>query len=224
MNIIAVKKAIRDYIYTILNTQYPTYFKEQDYTQPNTPTKTAKNVYWASTMTYRPLDATECILDVISNNSFTWGIEGEIFKVEGTGTLDDKYYYEEKERRILTVNILVTSMKNEKLGLTDLTAQNLALDACTHISNRLKSGSALNYFYYDNTIFTPIEVLTGSEDLTDVDDVSYFEDTQNRHTCQFSCKFRYNETGSREVQLAQGAHVRFDELGEVLDILFDPED
>lgn len=224
MNITLVKKAIRDYIYTVLNTQYPTYFKESDYTQPNTPTKTAKNVYWSSTMTYRPLDATECILDITSNKSLVWGIDGHMYKVPATGSADEKYYYEEKEPKILTVNILVTSMKNEKLGLTDLTAQNLALDACTYIANRLKSGSALNYFYYDNTIFTPIEVLTGSEDLTDVDDVSYFEDTQNRHSCQFSCKFRYDETGSREVLLAQGAQIRLDELGESIDIDFDPED
>ena len=81
-----------------------------------------------------------------------------------------------------------------------------------YIRNRLKSGSALEYFEWDNDIFTPIEVITTDGDLTNIEDVSEFEETKNRFTSQFSCKFKYSEIGSRETKVATGAHVDLEEL------------
>ena len=216
MNESLVKKAIVTYIYSLLNTKYPEYFKRYEAINAEGTTVSYPNVYWANTLMNRPSDATECVLTPTKCQSLVYGIDGKFYK----GT-DDKYYIEEIEPKILTVNIQVTSMKSKDLGIkTDLQAQNLVEESCSYIENQLKSGSALNYFQYDNEIFTPIEVITSLGDTTDIEDVSIFEDTQARHTCQFSCKFRFSENGSREADVAANESVTLTKLTENLEIEF----
>jgi len=207
MNINLVKKAISSYVYDLLVTKYPQYFGLQTFINEEGTTINYPNVYWAGTVVYRPIDATECFLDITKAESLVFGIDGKFYK----GT-DDKYYIEEEEPILITVNIAVTSMKNTKLNLNDFKAQNLVSEVSAYIRNRLKSGSALEYFGYDNTIYTPIQVLSSVGDMTEVEDVSYFEETQNRFTGQFSCKFRYSEKGSREAKVATNVNVNLTEL------------
>lgn len=217
MNINLVKKAIVSYIYDILNTKNSAIFKEYTTTNPTGTTIKYKNVYWSETLEYRPIDATECCLDVLKIESInTKGIDSDFYYDD---TLD-KFQTKTKEDIIVTVNFNVTSMKNKGLSLTDLQAQNLVNDTCMYIRNQLKSGSAFNYFQYDNEIFTPIETLIQQGDLSDIEDVSRFEDTKYRHTSQFSCKFRYTEVGSYDTSLAQGAHIEIgeDELAQNVEI------
>jgi len=217
MNINLVKKAIATYTYNILNTKYPTIFKGYTTTNASGTSINYRNVYWSETLEYRPIDATECCLDVTKIESInTKGIDSDFYYDEEL----EKYQTKTKEDIIVTVNFNVTSMKNKGLNLTDLQAQNLVNDTCMYIRNQLKSGSAFNYFQYDNDIFTPIEVLIQQGDLSDIEDVSYFEDTKYRFTSQFSCKFRYSEVGSYDTLLAQGAHIEIgeDELAENVEI------
>ena len=209
-NIVLVKEVIADYVYNILTAKYPAYFGIQEFTIPEGTEVEYPNIYWSNTVTYRPINATECVLIDLTDEGMGFGIDGEITSETTTNSNNEqvtKYYQQEEEHRILNVIFQVTSMKNDKLGLTDLSAQNLALGACAYIKSRLKSGSASQYFGWDNETFTPITVLTSKEDLTDIIDTSLFEVTKNRHTRQFSCKFRYKETGSRETKVATNAKV-----------------
>jgi hypothetical protein len=194
MSLTLAKKAIITYVFDLLNGKYPTYF----------PTK--REVYWADTVKIRPLDATECYLQVLEQESMCWGIDGEIIYNE----TEDKYEKRQLERNIITVNIAVTSMKKNG-GLSGLQAQNLANEACNFIRRQIKSGEASNYFLYDNTIFTPIYTI--SNELSSVDDVSVFEETRNRHTFQFQAKFRYDIDELIDATIAQEASVEM-EVGE----------
>ena len=220
MNINLVKKAIATYTYNILNTKYPLYFKPYSITNATGTTINYKNVYWSETLEYRPIDATECCLDILKIESINdKGIDSNFYYDE----VLEEYQTKTKEDIIVTINFNITSMKNKGLGLTDLQAQNLVNDACMYIRNQLKSGSAFNYFQYDNEIFTPIEILIQKGDLSDIEDVSRFEDTKYRHTSQFSCRFRYTEIGSYDTLLAQGAHIEIgeDELAQDVEIDID---
>ena len=153
MNKNLVKKAIVTYIYNILNAQYPTYFCPSDYIDDNGTQYKSKNVYWTDTMKTRPVEATECCIDIAGSESINaMGVDSKFYYSEE----DEKFFTETKEDIILTVNMAVTSMKNKELGLSSLQAQNLAEEACMYIRNNLKSGSALEYFGYDNDIYTPI--------------------------------------------------------------------
>lgn len=217
MNIKLVKKAIVTYAYNVLNAKYPTIFKAYSNINPTGTVINYKNVYWSETLEYRPIDATECCLDVLKIESLnSKGVDSDYFyDVE-----DNKFKTKTREDIIVTINFNITSMKNKSLNLTDLQAQNLVSDASMYIRNHLKSGSAFNYFKYENEIFTPIETLIQSGDLSDIEDVSRFEDTKYRHTSQFSCKFRYIENGSYDTLQAQGAHIEIgnDELAENVEI------
>ncbi len=217
MNITLVKQAIVTYVYDILHSKYPTYFKEYTFENDDGTEITYQNVYWSETMDQRPVDATECVLDIMKSESLVYGIDGKFYYNED----DEKYYIEEYEPKLLTINFLVTSMKNDDLSLTDLQAQNLVIEACSYIENRLKSGSALEYFQYENEIFTPIQVVTTLIDTTDILDVSFFEETQNRHTCQFRCKFAYAETGSREAKVATNAFTTLTDLTDDISVEFE---
>ena len=84
--------------------------------------------------------------------------------------------------------------KDGSITLSDVQAQNLVLDACSYLRRMLKSQYAGNYFLYDNELFTPIFVLAQQKDVSDIEDTSSFEETRNRHTCQFSCKFSFTIT------------------------------
>ena len=94
-------------------------------------------------------------------------------------------------------------MKNDKLGLTALQAQNLTYNACSYLKMLLKSGSASDYFRYENEILTPISVCSQNRNVSEITDISIFEDTRNRQTNQFSCKFAFDQTDRLEVDMAQ---------------------
>ena len=216
-----IKEAILTWTYNQLSTKYPDYFKIETYTSTITNRKkTAPNVYWINTITDRPELATECYLDIGSDQSVNKGTDGEFYY----NSTDQKYYNKIEETHILTVYFIISSMRREDKGgsitLSDVQAQNLVLDACSYLRRMLKSQYAGNYFLYDNELFTPIFVLAQQKDISDIEDTSSFEETRNRHTCQFSCKFSFTITDSVEAQLADGAHIIIDDET-AQDITFD---
>lgn len=219
-----VKEAILTWVYNQLNTRYPTEFKISEYTSTLTgKKKKAPNVYWINTITDRPELATECYLDIATDQCVEKGTDGEFYYNSTT----QKYYNKIEETHILNVYFIVSSMRRENsdgsIALSDVQAQNLVLDACSYLRRMIKSQYAGNYFLYDNELFTPIFVLAQQKDVSDIEDTSAFEDTRNRHTCQFSCKFSFTITDSVEVQLADGAHVIIDDET-AQDITFDIDD
>ena len=133
MNITLVRQAIITYVHEILSTN-------PDYAIPFASTN---DVYWADTKILRPVDATECCLSVVRDESLVWGIDGEIVKIPYTDptthVVTDKYYTKQLDPHILTINISVSSMRNDANKISDLQAQNLAIGACSYIKNNLKS-------------------------------------------------------------------------------------
>src|SRR5574344_408804 len=216
-----VKQAILTWTYSQLNSRYPDYFKISKYTSTVTQKeKSAPNVYWINTISDRPELATECYLDVSLDQSVNKGTDGEFYY----NSTDQKYYNKVEETHILTVYFIISSMKREgsngSVILSDVQAQNLVLDACSYLRRMLKSQYAGDYFLYNNELFTPIFVLAQQKDVTDIEDTSEFEETRNRHTCQFSCKFSFTITDSIEAQLSKGVTVNGEQAQEIIDIDF----
>lgn len=194
------KQVVLTWTYNLLNGEFPEYFNANPYTnKEGTTIKNAPNVYWSDTMRDRPLDATECCLDIISDEAVSSGTDGEFYQ-----EADGKYYYKLEEPHEIIVNFSITSMK--KKNLTALQAQNLTYNACSYLRMLLKSGSASDYFCYENGILTPILVCSQNKNISEITDTSIFEDTRNRHTNQFSCKFAYNQVSKRPVDLAQNIY------------------
>ena len=216
-----IKQAILTWTYNQLNTRYPNYFKISTYTSTLSGNKkTAPNVYWINTISDRPELATECYLDISNDQSVNKGTDGEFYYNSTT----QKYYNKVEETHILTVYFIISSMRQEdddgSIILSDVQAQNLVLDACSYLRRMLKSQYAGDYFLYDNELFTPIFVLSQQKDVSDIEDTSEFEETRNRHTCQFSCKFSFTITDSVEAQLAKGVTVYDKTAQEIIDIDF----
>lgn len=193
------KATVLTWAYNILNKEFPQYFNKSSYKNSDGQLiKDSANVYWADSVRDRPLDATECCLDIISDEAVNWGTDDVFYQ-----DTDGNWYYRLKEFHEITVNFAVTSMKNDKLNLTALQAQNLSYNACVYLRMLLKSGSASDYFCYENDFLKPILVCSQNSNVSEITDTSIFEDTKDRHTCQFSCKFRYDQVSRREVDLAQ---------------------
>lgn len=193
------KTAVLTWTYNTLNAEFPEYFNTNPYTNLNGQTViNSANVYWADTVRDRPLDATECCLDIISDEAVSFGTDGDFYQ-EKNGL----WYYRLSEPHEIIVNFAVTSMKNKSLGLSALQAENLTYNACSYLRMLLKSGSASDYFCYENGILTPILVCSQNKNVSEITDISIFEDTRNRHTNQFSCKFAYNQISKRREDLAQ---------------------
>lgn len=202
-NLSLFKTALLEWTYNTLNSKFPEYFNKDSYINLDGQQVTnSPNVYWADSVRDRPLDATECYLDLIGDESVSFGTDGKFFYDEET----DKWYYELIEPHEITVNFAISSMKNKKLNLTALQAQNLTYNAISYLRMLLKSGSASDYFCYDNEYLTPILVCSQNRNVSEITDTSIFEDTRNRHTNQFSCKFSFNEVSRREVDLAQNIY------------------
>lgn len=195
-----VRQVILTWTYNTLNTKYPEYFNKNDYINTaGAKVVNSPNVYWADTVRDRPVDATECYLDIESDESYSLGTDGEFF--EGS---DGKFYYKVTEQHEVAITFAVTSMKNDKLHLSALQAQNLTYNACSYLKMMLKTCSASDYFRYENDIVEePILVCTQPRNMSAITDTSIFEDTRNRHTNQFSCKFRFDIVTEREVDKAQ---------------------
>lgn len=203
MNELALfKQVILTWTYNILNSEFPDFFNKNEYMTPDgTRVINTANVYWADSLRDRPLDATECYLDIVSDEAVSFGVDGKFYQ-----DTDGLYYYEMNEPHEIIVNFAVSSMKNKKLNLTALQAQNLTYNACSYLRMQLKSGSASDYFCYDNGILTPILVCSQNRNVSEITDTSIFEDTRNRHTNQFSCKFAYMVKTKRQVDLAQNIY------------------
>lgn len=192
------KKAVLTWVYNTLNNKFPEYFNSDPYINLDGVTvKNCPNVYWADTVRDRPIDATECYLEIISDESHTFGSDNKIFE------RDNKFYRELIEPHEVTVNFAISSMKNKSLNLTALEAQNLSYNACSYLKMLLKSGSASDYFCYENEILTPILVCSQNRNVSDITNISIFEDTRNKHTHQFSCKFRFDQVDEVEIDMAQ---------------------
>lgn len=194
------KKAVLTWVYQTLNAKFPKYFNNNPHKNLDGQTiKNAPNVYWADSVSDRPINATSCYLDIISDDSTSFGSDSIFYQDE----TDGKYYRKLREPHEVIVNFSITSMKNDKLGLTALEAQNLTYNACSYLKMLLKSGSASDYFRYENGILTPILVCSQNKNVSEILDTSIFEDTRNRHTNQFSCKFSFDQIDKYEVDVAQ---------------------
>lgn len=203
LDLAKVRLVILTWTYNTLNSQYPNYFNKNPYKNIAGATVTnSPNVYWADTVSDRPIDATECYLDIISDDSSSFGTDGEYYQ-----DTDNKYYYKITEQHEVTVSFTVSSMKNKLLELSALQAQNLTYNACSYLKMMLKTGSASDYFRYENEIIDePILVCTQPANMSEITDTSIFEDTRNRHTNTFSCKFRFDVVTKREVNKAQSIY------------------
>lgn len=208
MSLIKVKASIRSYIKDLLKIKYPSYFNDN-------------NTIWINTQDDKQVlensfDRIECYLAIISNDNVGWGIDGIFYLDEDLSTTTDVWVTEQIETNLITVNIAVTAMKKKNV-LTGLEAQNLAQEACSYIRKSLKSLATMNYFQYDNTFFTPIHVI--SSDMSQVTDVSEFEETTGRHTFQFTCLFRFDDISSVVTPKAESIDVELS--GTDIDIDFD---
>lgn len=217
-----VKKAILVWTYNTLNKKFPEYFNSNDWQNiSGTIVKNSPNVYWSNTVWGRPLDSTECYLTIVNDKSYQLGTQGNYYVEDG------KMYYSISEQHYLTVRFSVCSMKNSQLNLTSLQAQNLVEDACVYLRSMLKSGSASDYFTYTNGIKDNILVCSQANNVSDVVDVSMFEDTKDKFTSQFTCLFRYDSIEeSIEVDMAQGVSGEIEYgkgLAEGFEIEFNPE-
>lgn len=207
------KTAVLKWAYNTLNSEFPEYFNLSSYINlDGAEVKDSPNVYWSDTVRDRPLDATLCYLDVINDEAINSGTDGKFYQ----DSENHKWYYQLRELHEITVNFAVTSMKNKKLKLTALQAQNLSYNACAYLRMLLKSGSASDYFCYENDYLKNILVCSQNKNVSEITDTSIFEDTKSRHTCQFSCKFSYMQISRREVDLAQNiyAEVQYDKDGD----------
>ena len=215
------KTAVLKWAYDTLNAEFPEYFNLSSYINlDGEVVKDSPNVFWSDTVKDRPLDATYCYLDVISDEAINWGVDDEFYQ----DTENGKYYYKMQEFHEITVSFTVSSMKNKKLNLTALQAQNLSYNACSYLRMLLKSGSASDYFCYENDYLTPILVCSQNKNLSEITDTSIFEDTKSRHTNRFSCVFRYDQISKREQDVAHGiyAEVQYeDEDGIAQSVDFD---
>ncbi len=212
------KTAILNWTYNTLNEEFPEYFNKNNYKNLDGQIiENSPNVYWSDTTRDRPLDATEACVSIINDEAVNWGTDGEFFIENGQG------YYRLKEIHEVMVNFSITSMKNKKLKLTALQAQNLVYNACSYLRMQLKSGSASDYFRYENEFLVPILVCSQNKNVSEITNTSIFEDTKNRHTCQFSCKFRYDQISKRKVDVARKmcADVDLVEFTEHIDIQVD---
>lgn len=197
------KKAVLTWTYQTLNNKFSEYFNNKPYKNLDGQTvKNSPNVYWADSVSDRPINATSCYLDIVSDKSDSFGTDGKFYYDE----TDKKYYRELVEPHDVTVNFVITSMKNDKLGLTALEAQNLTYNACSYLRMLLKSGSASDYFRWENDIFTPILVCSQSKNVSEILDTSIFEDTRNRHTNQFSCMFTFDQVDRYETDVAHNIY------------------
>lgn len=195
------KTAVVTWVYDILHNEFPEYFNSEPYTSiDGVLTENAPNVYWANTLKNRPIDATECYLDIVSDESICSGTDGK-FYIENEG--DTYGYYKLTESHFVTVNFVVSSMKNKSLNLTALQAQNLSYNAISYLRMMLKSGSASDYFCYENDYLKNILVCSQNSNMSNITDTSMYEETRNKHTNQFSCKFRFDVVSKRKVDLAQ---------------------
>lgn len=227
-----VKGAILTWTYNVLNTAFPDNFKLLTGTKTSvingkSATKTFEypNVYWADTRRDRPSDAVECTLRVVGDSTAnSKGSDGEFYLGEDEQT----YYTKLEDTHIITVKFAVNTMKkNDSDGsteLSDLQADNLVHQACSHLRMLLKSEQSSSYFLYDNEIFTPIFVLSQGSDISDIDSLFEYEETRGRHTSQFTCKFAFDITETITTPLAQGVHIILDEENDLeldtLDIEF----
>ena len=197
------KQAVLTWVYNTLHAEFPDYFNKDSYINlDGQQVDNHANVYWSDTVRDRPLDATECCLSIINDESVSWGTDGEFYEDKATG----KWYYKLEEPHEITVNFMITSMKNKKLNLTALQAQNLSYNAISYLRMLLKSGSASDYFCYENDYLTPILVCSQNKNLSEITDTSIFEDTKSRHTNRFSCVFRYDQISKREQDVAHGIY------------------
>ena len=223
-----VKGAILTWTYNILNSAFPDNFKELTETTTKiingksvSKTLTYPNVYWSDTRKNRPSDAVGCILRIISDKTAnSKGTDGEFYLNED----NDKYYTKLEDTHIITVKFAVNTMKKDNSDgsseLTDLQADNLAHQACSHLRMLLKSEQSSSYFLYDNTILTPIFVLSQGADLSDIDSLFEYEETRGRHIVQFTCKFAFNVIDAVETKLAHGVSiVEYDENDEEIDTI-----
>lgn len=208
MSLIKVKKVIRKYTCDLLKAYNSLVF-------------TDINTAWINTDENRNGDPerTECWLALTADDSYGFSIDREFYLDEQDPSTADVYKTKQVEIHTITVMFGVTSM-SKKGVLTPLEAQNLAYTASSHIRKNLKTLAGSSYFLYDNTGFTPIHIL--SDEMSDVTDMSEFEETKYRYTFQFSCKFRFDEIGSIVTSKAENANVEL--TGENIDITFDTEE
>lgn len=204
LDLAKVKKVILTWTYQTLNEYLPEYFNDNDYINTSgAKVVNSPNVYWSNTITDRPLDATLCYLSIISDESYTLGSDDIFYYDNNT----NKFYCKIVEPHEITVRFSVCSMKNKTLNLSALQAQNLAYKACSYLKMILKSSSTSDYFTYDNDIIDePILVCTQPNNMSNILEISDFEDTKDKFTYQFSCKFKFDLVTRIERDRAQKVH------------------
>ena len=144
------KTAVLKWAYNTLHAEFPEYFNLSSYVNLDGETiKNSPNVFWSDTVKDRPLDATYCYLDVVSDEAVNWGVDDEFYQ-----DTDGKYYYKMQEFHEITVSFTVSSMKNKNLNLTALQAQNLSHNACSYLRMLLKSTSTSATLLVRNAIAT----------------------------------------------------------------------
>lgn len=204
LDLAKVKKVILVWAYETLNSHFPEYFNDNDYINTSgAKVVNSPNVYWANTVTDRPLDATLCYLTLVNDESYSLGSDDIFYYNEET----NKTYYKIVEPHEITVRFSVASMKNKSLELSALQAQNLAYNACSYLKMMLKTGSTSDYFRYDNEITNePILVCTQPNNMSNILEISDFEDTKGKFIYQFSCKFKFDLTTEIEKDKALKIH------------------
>ena len=207
------KKAVITYVYDVLHSKYPEYFKIYEYDVDKVK-KTAPNVYWANTQSFRPYDALTCILTIKDDYSPSLGTSGS-YTVEG-----NKIYRNINEIHVVDIRFKISAMPNKRLGLNDLQAQNLVDNASDYLRTKLKSDSCSDWFTFGNNIATPISVVTDAQNMRQIMDVSVFENTYNCHSTQFNCVFQYMYVDKEEIPMAHGVHLNLNDGVYEEDIIF----
>ena len=207
------KKAVITYVYDVLHSKYPEYFKIYEYDVDKVK-KTAPNVYWANTQSFRPYDALTCILTIKDDYSPSLGTSGS-YTVEG-----NKLYRNINEIHVVDIRFKISAMPNKRLGLNDLQAQNLVDNASDYLRTKLKSDSCSDWFTFGNNIATPISVVTDAQNMRQIMDVSVFENTYNCHSTQFNCVFQYMYVDKEEIPMAHGVHLNLNDGVYEEDIIF----
>ena len=83
------KKVVLTWVYQELNKKYPQYFNKKPYVNLDGQTvNNSPNVYWSDSISDRPLNATSCYLDIISDDSPSFGTDSKVYQDE----TDGKYY------------------------------------------------------------------------------------------------------------------------------------
>ena len=94
------KKVVLTWVYQELNKKYPQYFNKNPYVNLDGQTvNNSPNVYWSDSISDRPLNATSCYLDIISDDSPSFGTDSKVYQDE----TDGKYYRELKEQHEIIV-------------------------------------------------------------------------------------------------------------------------